>query len=89
MAVWESWLKRARSFTEYAEADLKNGRYDSCAFFAQQAVEMLLRGVLLKRTGVRPITTLCLRWLTSSPKPCKEKRPNKLLDARSSSRNII
>lgn len=56
MAVWESWLKKARRFTEYAEADLKNGRYDSCAFFAQQAVEMLLRGVLLKRTGARLYT---------------------------------
>lgn len=41
---------------EYAEKDLEDGRYDSSSFFAQQAVEMLLKGVLLKITGARPYT---------------------------------
>ncbi len=35
---------------------LAGGEYDSSAFFAQQSAEMLLKAILLKRTGARPYT---------------------------------
>jgi HEPN domain-containing protein len=53
---YEAWIKKALRFREYAEEDLRGGRYDSAAFFAQQAAEFLLKGVLIKLTGSRPLT---------------------------------
>lgn len=52
----EPWLSKARRFREYAKEDLARGRFDSAAFFAQQAIELLLKGILIKLTGSRPIT---------------------------------
>lgn len=56
MAVWEAWIRKGKKFMLYAEKDLQEGRYDSSAFFAQQSAEMLLKAILLKRTGARPYT---------------------------------
>ena len=53
---YEVWIRKALRFREYAEEDLRSGRYDSAAFFAQQAAEFLLKGVLIKLTGSRPLT---------------------------------
>jgi Uncharacterized conserved protein related to C-terminal domain of eukaryotic chaperone, SACSIN len=53
---YEVWIRKALRFREYAEEDLRGGRYDSAAFFAQQAAEFLLKGVLIKLTGSRPLT---------------------------------
>ena len=53
---YEVWIRKALRFRDYAEEDLRSGRYDSAAFFAQQAAEFLLRGVLIKLTGSRPLT---------------------------------
>jgi HEPN domain-containing protein len=53
---YEAWIRKALRFREYAEEDLRSGRYDSAAFFAQQAAEFLLKGVLIKLTGSRPLT---------------------------------
>jgi len=36
---YEVWIRKALRFREYAEEDLRGGRYDSAAFFAQQAAE--------------------------------------------------
>jgi len=52
----ESWLRRAAKFREYAHEDLRAGRYDSAAFFAQQSVELALKALLIKLTGSRPQT---------------------------------
>ncbi|MFP3174115.1 MAG: HEPN domain-containing protein [Vulcanisaeta sp.] len=35
--------------------DLANNRFDSASFFAQQTIEMLFKGLLIKLTGTRPI----------------------------------
>ncbi len=51
---YEVWIRKALRFREYAEVDLRGDRYDSAAFFAQQAAEFLLKGVLI--TGSRPLT---------------------------------
>ncbi|MEN3047910.1 MAG: HEPN domain-containing protein [Candidatus Caldarchaeales archaeon] len=56
MAVWERWLAKARLFARYAEDNFREARYDAAAFYAQQAAEVLLIGILLKRTGARPYT---------------------------------
>lgn len=56
MGIWETWFEKARRFIKYAEDDFRLGRYDSASFFAQQSVEMLLKGLLVKRTGARPYT---------------------------------
>jgi len=53
---YEVWIRKALRFREYAEEDLRGGRYDSAAFFAQQAAEFLLKGVLIKLTGSRLLT---------------------------------
>ncbi|MGC8582555.1 MAG: HEPN domain-containing protein [Thermoproteus sp.] len=52
----EIWARKAARYREYAKEDLANGRYDSAAFFAQQAAELLLKGVLIRLTGSRPLT---------------------------------
>jgi len=51
---YEVWIRKALRFRECAEEDLRGGRYDSVAFFAQQAAEFLLKGVLI--TGSRQLT---------------------------------
>ena len=51
---YEVWIRKALRFRECAEEDLRGGRYDSVAFFTQQAAEFLLKGVLI--TGSRPLT---------------------------------
>jgi len=48
---YEAWIRKAL-IREYAEEDLRSGRYDSAAFFAQQAAE----DMLIKLTGSRPLT---------------------------------
>jgi len=53
---YEARIRKALRFRECAEEDLRSGRYDSVAFFAQQAVEFLLKGVLIKLTGSRTLT---------------------------------
>ncbi|AAL63799.1 conserved hypothetical protein [Pyrobaculum aerophilum str. IM2] len=53
---YEAWIKKALRYRDYAREDLINNRYDSAAFFAQQSVEFLLKGVLIKLTGSRPLT---------------------------------
>ncbi|MEZ0318418.1 MAG: HEPN domain-containing protein [Pyrobaculum sp.] len=52
----ESWLNKAMRFRDYAKEDLTAGRFDSAAFFAQQAAELLLKGILIAKTGSRPVT---------------------------------
>jgi HEPN domain-containing protein len=44
---YEAWIRKALRFRECAEEDLRSGRYDSAAFFAQQAAKFLLKGVLI------------------------------------------
>jgi HEPN domain-containing protein len=56
--AFEQWLHKAERFRNYAKEDLVNHRYDSAAFFAQQSVELLLEGILIRATGSRPITHL-------------------------------
>lgn len=75
LGTWETWFEKARKFIKYAEDDFRLGRYDSASFFAQQSVEMLLKGLLVKRTGARPYThsisemlnTLSLVYKTDVP----------------------
>ncbi|MCS7110285.1 MAG: HEPN domain-containing protein, partial [Candidatus Caldarchaeum sp.] len=38
------------------EENFREARYDAAAFYAQQAAEMLLQGILLRKTGARPYT---------------------------------
>ncbi len=54
--AFEVWFRKAERFREYAREDLANNRFDSAAFFAQQAIEVLLKGLLIKLIGTRPIT---------------------------------
>jgi len=59
---YEVWIRKALRFRECAEEDLRGGRYDSVAFFAQQAAEFLLKGVLI--TGSRQLTHAVSELLT-------------------------
>ena len=53
---YEAWIRKALRFRECAEEDLRDGRYNSFAFFAQQAAEFLFKGMLIKLTGSRQLT---------------------------------
>ncbi|WP_291766878.1 HEPN domain-containing protein [Caldivirga sp. UBA161] len=52
----DPWVNKARRFRDYAREDLANNRFDSAAFFAQQSIELLFKGLLIKLGGSRPIT---------------------------------
>ena len=65
MSGWESWVEKARRFASYAEEDYSRGRYDSASFYAQQAAETMLKGILIKNTGTRPYTHSLTDLLTS------------------------
>ena len=43
--------------------DLANNRFDSASFFAQQTIEMLFKGLLIKLTGTQPITNFTAELL--------------------------
>lgn len=75
----EPWLIKARRFRDYAKEDLVNGRFDTAAFFAQQAVELLLKGVLIKLTGSRPITHSVSELLNYLGKILNRDIPNNVM----------
>ena len=50
------WFEKARRFFNSAELNFKNGLYDIASFSAHQAVEMLLKGLIVKKTGSKPFT---------------------------------
>lgn len=49
-------MTKAKRFIDYAQENFQETRYDAAAFYAQQAAEMLLKGILLRKTGARPYT---------------------------------
>ncbi|MGC8569939.1 MAG: HEPN domain-containing protein [Caldivirga sp.] len=77
--VFESWLRKAERFRDYAREDLTNHRYDSAAFFAQQSVELLLKGILIRMTGSRPITYSVSELLQYLAKVLNKDLPNEVI----------
>lgn len=64
MEMWSGWLEKAERFRRYAREDLKRGRFDSASFYAQQAAELMLKALLIKLTGARPLTHSTSELLT-------------------------
>jgi HEPN domain-containing protein len=81
LAVWDRWLDKAKQFEGYAKRELAEGRYDASAFFAQQAVELLLKGLLLKRTGARPYTHSLVELLQALAEQLGVPVPEEVLKA--------
>ncbi|MEZ0319667.1 MAG: HEPN domain-containing protein [Pyrobaculum sp.] len=52
----EAWFLKASRFRKSAYRALDEGEYDLACFLAQQAAEFLLKGVLIKEAGARPVT---------------------------------
>lgn len=52
----KDWLKKATNFKENAILAKKNKLYDVACFSAQQAVELLLKGIIVANSGSRPFT---------------------------------
>ena len=76
---YEVWIRKALRFREYAEEDLRSGRYDSAAFFAQQAAEFLLKGVSIKLTGSRPLTHAVSELLAHLAKTLEKPVPEDVM----------
>lgn len=51
------WLRFADSDRRAAHALLEAGFYEQCAFHCQQAVEKLLKAIIVKQTRSRPVHT--------------------------------
>lgn len=52
----KDWLKKATSFRENAILAKENKLYDVACFSAQQAVELLLKRIIVANSGSRPFT---------------------------------
>ena len=50
------WFEKAKRFYKSAEINFKNKLYDIASFSAHQAVELLLKGVIIEKTGSKPFT---------------------------------
>lgn len=59
----KEWLNKAESDRDTAKYLLAGEKYDDCAFFCQQAIEKLLKAVLVLQTDKRPPHTHDLRAL--------------------------
>ena len=52
----ERWLEKAGRYRRYAQRSLAAGEYDLACFLAQQAGEFLLKALLIREAGARPLT---------------------------------
>jgi HEPN domain-containing protein len=59
--------------------DLANNRFDSASFFAQQTIEMLFKGLLIKLTGTWPITNFTAELLQYLAKTLNVQPPNDVM----------
>lgn len=50
----QEWLQSAESDHRAAKHLLESGDYEPCAFHCQQAVEKLLKAIIVEQTGGRP-----------------------------------
>ena len=50
----QEWLRLAENDRRVARLLLADGEYDTCAFHCQQAVEKLLKAIIVKQTGQAP-----------------------------------
>jgi len=50
----QEWLRYAENDRQAARHLLEAGDYETCAFHCQQAVEKLLKAVIIRQTGQRP-----------------------------------
>jgi len=51
------WRAYAESDLRAAETLLQSGNYPQCAFYCQQAIEKIIKAVIVARTGHRPTFT--------------------------------
>ena len=54
--MYLKWIEKARRFLEAAKRDLEDGYYDFAALNSQQAAELALKALLIKKTGYKPYT---------------------------------
>ncbi len=59
----KEWLRKAESDRDTAKYLLAGEKYEDCTFFCQQAIEKLLKAVLVLQTDKRPPHTHDLRAL--------------------------
>ncbi|MGQ4892394.1 MAG: HEPN domain-containing protein [Candidatus Njordarchaeia archaeon] len=50
------WETKAMRFYKSALLNMENSIYDVACFSAHQAVELLLRGIIIEKTGSKPFT---------------------------------
>lgn len=60
---YREWLRFAESDRRATQVLLADGFYEHCVFYCQQAVEKLLKAIIVKQTGERPPHTHNLRAL--------------------------
>jgi len=52
----ERWVEKAERYRNYARRSFEGDEYDLACFLAQQSAEFLLRAMLMKEVGARPLT---------------------------------
>jgi len=52
----ERWVENAERYRNYARRSFEGDEYDLACFLAQQSAEFLLRAMLMKEVGARPLT---------------------------------
>lgn len=51
----KEWLRHAETDRRAAKSLLEDNEYETCTFHCQQAVEKLLKAIIVKQTGKRPV----------------------------------
>ncbi|MBD3190295.1 MAG: HEPN domain-containing protein [Candidatus Heimdallarchaeota archaeon] len=54
--LMKSWIEKANNFRKNALIAKENNLYDIACFSAQQAVELVLKGLIVSKSGSRPFT---------------------------------
>ncbi len=52
----ERWVEKAERYRSYARRSFEADEYDLACFLAQQSAEFLLKALLIKEVGARPLT---------------------------------
>ncbi|MFP3199022.1 MAG: HEPN domain-containing protein [Thermoproteus sp.] len=52
----EGWMEKAERYRSYARRGFEDGAYDLACSLAQQSAEFLLKALLIREVGARPLT---------------------------------
>ncbi len=86
---YEILIRRSREFLIEADQALREGRYDLACFFAEQAVQLFLKAILLRLVGYYPRTHHVRALLSKLAEILPEDRRAILLEFMRSNRSLL